>query len=199
MALERGHEVAGFVSPGQTLPAGFALRRQSRLGCAAIWSMRRGRKSNPFAPMFASMRPGSPRPAFISNPRKIFGCLKAACNFCKRVRGSGTDQHHRHRHLRRISNLRRKTFRGHDTRLAPTTIYARCKNELRLALEADAADERSCMFCWARVFYPYGPGEHPSRLCSSIIQKLSRDEKIVLKTPEAPRITFTLTTLLPRC
>ncbi|MEI9864251.1 MAG: NAD-dependent epimerase/dehydratase family protein [Limisphaerales bacterium] len=40
-------------------------------------------------------------------------------------------------------------------------------------------------FCWGRVFYPYGVGEHPARLCSSLIQKLQRGEKLVLKTPHS--------------
>lgn len=68
------------------------------------------------------------------------------------------------------------------TPLVPTTTYAKCKNELRLELEALISREGGSL-CWARVFYPYGPGEHPSRLASSIIQKLSRNEKILLKTP----------------
>jgi nucleoside-diphosphate-sugar epimerase len=68
------------------------------------------------------------------------------------------------------------------TRLFPTTTYARCKNELRQTMEADAR-ARGFQSCWARVFYPYGPREHPSRLCSWIIGKLSRGEKILLKTP----------------
>ena len=68
----------------------------------------------------------------------------------------------------------------------PTTPYARCKNDLRLALEKDAK-ERGFVFSWTRVFYPYGPREHPSRLCSSIIQKLSAGEKIVLKTPDSTK------------
>src|SRR4029077_6518342 len=33
----------------------------------------------------------------------------------------------------------------------------------------------------------YGPGEHPSRLCSAIIQKLLGEEKITLKTPESTK------------
>jgi nucleoside-diphosphate-sugar epimerase len=68
------------------------------------------------------------------------------------------------------------------TPVGPTTTYARCKNELRLALSA-AAQSHGFRFCWGRVFYPYGPGEHPSRLCSSILRKLSSGEKILLKTP----------------
>ena len=70
--------------------------------------------------------------------------------------------------------------------IAPTTCYARCKNELRLALEADAR-KSGFLFCWGRVFYPYGPGEHPSRLCSATIQKLAGGNKIVLKTPQSTK------------
>ena len=72
------------------------------------------------------------------------------------------------------------------TPIAPTTTYAKCKNELRIAMEAEAKND-GFTFAWGRVFYPYGPGEHPSRLCSSIIQKLARDEKIVLKTPASTK------------
>lgn len=70
------------------------------------------------------------------------------------------------------------------TPIAPATTYAKCKNELRTAMEAEAK-ARGLVFCWGRVFYPYGPGEHPSRLISSIIQKLARGEKVLLKTPHS--------------
>jgi nucleoside-diphosphate-sugar epimerase len=70
--------------------------------------------------------------------------------------------------------------------IAPATLYARCKNDLRIALETEAKTQ-GFGFCWGRVFYPYGPGEHPSRLCSSIILKLGRNEKIVLKTPNSTK------------
>jgi nucleoside-diphosphate-sugar epimerase len=68
--------------------------------------------------------------------------------------------------------------------VAPTTLYARCKNTLREALAAKAQKD-GWQFCWGRVFYPYGVGEHPARLCSSLIQKLRRGEKLVLKTPNS--------------
>jgi nucleoside-diphosphate-sugar epimerase len=71
-----------------------------------------------------------------------------------------------------------------NTPLNPTTLYARCKNELRKALEADAK-KNGWQFCWGRIFYPYGPGEHPARLCSSLIEKIRRGEKVVLKTPNS--------------
>lgn len=72
------------------------------------------------------------------------------------------------------------------TPIVPTTTYARCKNELRLALEREARAEGFGL-CWGRVFYPYGVGEHPARLCTSIIQKLRRGEEIILKTPHSTK------------
>jgi nucleoside-diphosphate-sugar epimerase len=72
------------------------------------------------------------------------------------------------------------------TPVDPTTLYSRCKNTLRETLEAEARKDGS-YFCWGRVFYPYGVGEHPARLCSSLIQKFRRGEKLVLKTPHSTK------------
>jgi nucleoside-diphosphate-sugar epimerase len=66
----------------------------------------------------------------------------------------------------------------------PTTRYSRCKNALRETLAAEAQEDGS-RFGWGRVFYPYGVGEHPARLCSSVLQKLRAGEKIELKTPHS--------------
>jgi nucleoside-diphosphate-sugar epimerase len=55
---------------------------------------------------------------------------------------------------------------------------------LRETLVAEAQKD-GWRFCWGRVFYPYGAGEHPARLCSSLIQKLQRGEKLLLKTPHS--------------
>jgi nucleoside-diphosphate-sugar epimerase len=68
------------------------------------------------------------------------------------------------------------------TPIAPTSPYAISKNEVRLAVEADI-QQRGCSFAWARVFYPYGVGEHPRRLCSSIAKSLIDDREVVLNTP----------------
>lgn len=72
------------------------------------------------------------------------------------------------------------------TPVDPTTLYSRCKNALRETLEAEARRDGT-QFCWGRVFYPYGVGEHPARLCSSLIQKFRRGEKLVLKTPHSTK------------
>jgi nucleoside-diphosphate-sugar epimerase len=77
-----------------------------------------------------------------------------------------------------------KPLSGETSPIVPTTAYAKCKNELRLSLEAEAK-LKNFSFCWARVFYAFGPDEHPSKLISSIIGKLECGEKIVLKTPQS--------------
>ena len=68
------------------------------------------------------------------------------------------------------------------TPLRPTSLYATSKNDVRSALEADA-DRGGCTFAWARIFYPYGVGEHPRRLCSSIATSLVEGREVVLNTP----------------
>jgi nucleoside-diphosphate-sugar epimerase len=73
-----------------------------------------------------------------------------------------------------------------NTPLAPSTPYARWKNELRSALELEFA-KSDVALCWARLFYPYGVGEHPQRLCSTVIRKLLREEKVVLQTPRSTK------------
>ena len=70
------------------------------------------------------------------------------------------------------------------TPIAPATRYAKAKSELYARIESEAR-AGGFSFGWGRVFYPYGPGEHPSRLCSSILLKLRRGEPVVLKTPQS--------------
>lgn len=72
------------------------------------------------------------------------------------------------------------------TPVDPTTLYSRCKNALRETLAAEARQDGTG-FCWGRVFYPYGVGEHPARLCSSLIHKFRRGEQLVLKTPHSTK------------
>jgi nucleoside-diphosphate-sugar epimerase len=70
--------------------------------------------------------------------------------------------------------------------LNDSTRYARCKNQLRLELE-EMARKFSVTLCWGRVFYPFGVGEHPERLCSALIRKLARSEPVTLKTPQSTK------------
>lgn len=61
------------------------------------------------------------------------------------------------------------------TRLAPATLYGACKLECQLTLEAFAR-QTNLSAAWGRVFFLYGPHEHPSRLVSSVVRSLLRGE-----------------------
>ena len=70
-------------------------------------------------------------------------------------------------------------LKEHSSPVAPVSLYARSKNDVRIALEQRCA-RHGCAFTWARIFYPYGPGEHPQRLASSIIASLRQDRPVWL-------------------
>lgn len=54
---------------------------------------------------------------------------------------------------------------------SPTSIYGACKHSLRTILEA-VAKRDGFSAAWGRVFFLYGPNEHPDRLVSSVIRSL---------------------------
>ncbi len=56
----------------------------------------------------------------------------------------------------------------------PATLYGQCKNSLRQTVQTFAA-ESSISVAWARIFFLYGPGEHPARLIPSILNPLLAD------------------------
>ncbi|HEX8557332.1 MAG TPA: NAD(P)-dependent oxidoreductase [Pyrinomonadaceae bacterium] len=62
-----------------------------------------------------------------------------------------------------------------ETPLRPATLYGACKHGLRVMLEAFAA-QRGLSAAWGRVFFLYGPHEHPARLVSSVTRALLRGE-----------------------
>lgn len=57
------------------------------------------------------------------------------------------------------------------TPLRPATPYGAAKNSLRVKAEAHAA-RSGLELAWARLFFLYGPGEHPDRLVPYVIQQL---------------------------
>ncbi len=66
----------------------------------------------------------------------------------------------------------------HESR-TPTnsdTIYGTCKNALQQLLSA-FCEETEVSFAWPRVFFLYGPNEHPQRLVSSVICSLLKGEQ----------------------
>jgi len=61
------------------------------------------------------------------------------------------------------------------TPCAPHTIYGTCKHALELLTTAMSADGRLSS-AWGRIFFLYGPWEHPERLVASVIRALLTGE-----------------------
>jgi len=83
----------------------------------------------------------------------------------------------------RIDPCQARPLHEKATPVQPHSLYASSKDQLRLQLEAQSSQHPSFHVSWGRVFYPYGPGEHPARLCSTLIAKLARGDHVVLRTP----------------
>ena len=182
LALSRGHQVAGLALPGESLPAGLETSVTWLRGTldAAPW-----REIAAFAPDLCVHAAWITTPGiYLESPlNEQFRDWSLA--FIRQLAGLGVG------HIVGVGTcveyrIGTEPLNEERTPVGPTTTYARCKDELRRALEAEA---RAGGFgaCWARVFYPYGPGEHPARLCSSLIAKLRRGEEIVLRTPDSTK------------
>lgn len=63
-----------------------------------------------------------------------------------------------------------------QTPLRPATLYGVCKHALQQIAAAFAANA-GISFAWGRIFWPYGPGEHPSRLVASVVRSLLQGER----------------------
>jgi nucleoside-diphosphate-sugar epimerase len=61
------------------------------------------------------------------------------------------------------------------TPLRPASLYGVCKDALRAVSEAYARTA-GLSLAWGRVFFLYGPGEHPDRLVPSVIRSLLAGE-----------------------
>jgi nucleoside-diphosphate-sugar epimerase len=57
----------------------------------------------------------------------------------------------------------------------PATLYGSCKHATHILHDAWSR-QSGISSAWGRIFFLYGPGEHPSRLVSSVIHSLLRDE-----------------------
>jgi nucleoside-diphosphate-sugar epimerase len=72
------------------------------------------------------------------------------------------------------------------TPLAPTTVYGTCKNSLQAMLAAYSR-QYGLSSAWGRIFFLYGPHEHPSRLVSSVIRSLLQGENALCSSGEQLR------------
>jgi nucleoside-diphosphate-sugar epimerase len=61
------------------------------------------------------------------------------------------------------------------TPCAPHTVYGTCKHALQL-LTAAHATTTSMSSAWGRIFFLYGPHEHPARLVASVIRSVLEGE-----------------------
>jgi len=184
LALSHGHSIGGMMLPTEKMPVGLGANERMMWfkGTLAEPPWQELEKFKPDACVhFAWIAtPG----IYLESPENenYFGWSR---EFVRRVReygaqrivAAGTCIEYR------ISN---EKLSEDKTPVEPTTNYARWKDALRVALEEDSK-KNGFQFAWTRVFYPYGVGEHPARLCSAIIQKLGRGERIELKTPNSTK------------
>jgi nucleoside-diphosphate-sugar epimerase len=64
-----------------------------------------------------------------------------------------------------------------STELAPATLYGTAKHALHV-LASRFAEEAGFSLAWGRVFFAFGPFEHPARLVSSVASGLVRGEPV---------------------
>ena len=184
LALRRGHQVGGLVRDPARVPPDLRATENVRWLTGALdyapWDEIRD-----FRPEVCVHAAWISTPGIYLESPKNFYHLDQGLKFLRKANEIGIGQ------IVGVGtcieySVTNEPLSENKTPIAPTTTYARCKNDLRTALEKDAK-ERGFSFCWGRVFYPYGVGEHPARLCTSILQKLSHGERVVLKTPNSIR------------
>jgi nucleoside-diphosphate-sugar epimerase len=61
------------------------------------------------------------------------------------------------------------------TPLKPATLYGVCKHALQGIVDAFCR-QTGVSYAWGRIFFLYGPNEHPDRLVSSVIRSLLQGE-----------------------
>jgi nucleoside-diphosphate-sugar epimerase len=64
-----------------------------------------------------------------------------------------------------------------QTPLLPTTLYGVSKHALQMLAQAYAS-QSSLSLAWGRIFFVYGPHEHPKRLVPSLIRGMLRQEPV---------------------
>jgi len=184
LALSRGHSIGGMMRPAETPPKHVPIsdRMVWIKGTLAELPWREIEAFKPDACIhFAWVAtPG----VYLESPENE-NHLEWGLNLARRLKGIGMGQFIGVGTCieYKITNV---PLNEESTPVATTTLYSRCKNALREILEAEARKDGS-HFCWGRVFYPYGVGEHPARLCSSIISRLRKSEPVELKTPASQK------------
>lgn len=180
LAQQRGHQVAGLFNPAQALPAQATITwLPGRLNALPL------RELTEFQPEVCV------HSAWISTPGEYLESPLNEQHLCwseelvqqlpklgiRHFVGVGTCLEYQPGDARLVEDV---------ASTSDATAYARGKNAFRKSLFAEAG-RAGFTACWGRVFYPYGVGEHPARLCTSLIQKFKRGEKLTLKTPASTK------------
>lgn len=63
----------------------------------------------------------------------------------------------------------------HSSCFCPSTFYGRCKLEMQIWLE-EFCESKRLEWGWGRIFFPYGPDENKTKLISSLIQALRKEQ-----------------------
>jgi nucleoside-diphosphate-sugar epimerase len=178
-ALQADHEVAALVRPGTTVSAYVSERQNFRLFEGSL-DQAPLEKIEQFRPDICVHAAWITTPATYLQSPANFKFLDWSFDLIKRIRESGT---------RRFLVLGTcveyaptiERLSESNSKIAPATPYAQCKTDLRIKLENLLQPDGSSL-CWARVFYPYGVGEHPDRLCSAVIRNMLAGKTTLLKT-----------------
>jgi nucleoside-diphosphate-sugar epimerase len=72
------------------------------------------------------------------------------------------------------------------TPLAPSSPYGHCKHALQ-SLVAAYSQQAGLSWAWGRIFFLYGPHEHPARLVASVINALLRGQPALCSSGEQMR------------
>lgn len=181
-ALDRGHCVASLVAPGRTAPdAGDATGRHRVLRgtlADAPWREIEAFGAETCVHSAWITTPG----VYLESPENLRLLDWSRAFLARFLQGGGG-------HVLGVGTCIEYELNGRvlseaTTPVLPTTRYAQCKDRLRLALE-ECVRETGGSVGWARVFYPYGPGEHADRLCSQLIGRMHRGEPTSLATPDS--------------
>jgi len=183
-ALAAGHSLGAMIWPGSAPAAAQARSEQYRWFEGTLTEVP-WKTIETFQPETCVHFAWTTAPRYAYDSPEHLRCLEASQSFVRRAVKLGV------RHVFGIGTcieyqLGPAPLVEDRTPLAPQGAYAESKNAMRAWLEEEAG-RNGFTFSWARVFYAYGVGADPTRLCSTTISKLLREEPIVLKTPRSTK------------
>ena len=170
---ERGYEVhaVSYKRPGKDFPE-CKWHRVDLLDTRAVWDLVDGVQPSHLLHLAWFVTPGKYLNS-IENFRWVQSSLDLLGAFAKKggqrvvVAGTCLEYDWKYEHCSEL-----------DTPLSPRNVYGACKRSLQIMLEAFAR-ESSLSWAWGRIFFVYGPHEHPDRLVASMIRSVLKDSPAV--------------------